>query len=457
MRTERNKKIVNEIERVTGIDFETLLTPIAEDMPSGENLEYSSVYREIQKDRIEDNPNIPLKPGKKEPKVGDWDRVISTVSETIAYKSKDLQLGVWLLEALVRKRKFYGVALGCFILRQLCERYWDSLYPQIEDGDLEYRTNLFGWINSHLLPTLRLVPVTETQRDHREMNWSDWQLSNKLDLTRPVNKGGGAISSLESSQNNVAPKETFLVSVDGSSTEFYKMLYWELSEAVAEINSLDNCLKELCGSQSQYLGKFKGLLEEIYLFAETTLDQRGALKLEPDEEDENDDDIAEMEATSIPESVASFINSDSDEQYIEEAYLDSYEEVNEKILQENRDVPAVETKIQAQRFKRNLKKLTGIKNGHSKKDREAQSDSPMERRELFQNREEAYAMLNRISQYLMRHEPHSPGPHLVKLAAEWGALSTADLFRELFIKRQGQLNIFEVLGIDPSELEEPKE
>ena len=63
------------------------------------------------------------------------------------------------------------------------------------------------------------------------------------------------------------------------------------------------------------------------------------------------------------------------------------------------------------------------------------------------DREQAYAKLSEIAEYLVRTEPHSPGPYLIRKAVEWSRLSTADLYRDLFVKHRGELHIFELLGI----------
>lgn len=64
------------------------------------------------------------------------------------------------------------------------------------------------------------------------------------------------------------------------------------------------------------------------------------------------------------------------------------------------------------------------------------------------DRAEAYARLNEAAEFLMRLEPHSPVPYLVKRATEWGRLNTVELYQELFLNLGGQLNIFEMLGLD---------
>ncbi len=66
------------------------------------------------------------------------------------------------------------------------------------------------------------------------------------------------------------------------------------------------------------------------------------------------------------------------------------------------------------------------------------------------DRASAYAQLAQIAQYLKASEPHSPTPYLLQLAIQWGVMNTSELFEELFIKRGGQIGVFQMLGIQPA-------
>lgn len=66
----------------------------------------------------------------------------------------------------------------------------------------------------------------------------------------------------------------------------------------------------------------------------------------------------------------------------------------------------------------------------------------------IRTRAEAYATLAETAEFLMRLEPHSPVPYLVRRATEWGRLDTVELYQELFLRLNGQLNIFEMLGLE---------
>jgi type VI secretion system protein ImpA len=69
----------------------------------------------------------------------------------------------------------------------------------------------------------------------------------------------------------------------------------------------------------------------------------------------------------------------------------------------------------------------------------------------IQSRAEAYQRLIEGADYLMRTEPHSPTPYLVKRAVAWGDLPLAKLLRELVNTPQDLKAIFALLGIKETE------
>lgn len=75
------------------------------------------------------------------------------------------------------------------------------------------------------------------------------------------------------------------------------------------------------------------------------------------------------------------------------------------------------------------------------------SAEPSQFRESFQNRNDAYNALKGIADYLALSDPHSPAPFLIYKAIDWGRMNTSQLYQELFVQDQGQLNIFEMMGV----------
>jgi type VI secretion system protein ImpA len=65
----------------------------------------------------------------------------------------------------------------------------------------------------------------------------------------------------------------------------------------------------------------------------------------------------------------------------------------------------------------------------------------------WRNREEAYAALDRIANFLLNAEPHSPTPYLIRRAVKWGKLSLPQLMAEI-MREEGDLNkIMDILGV----------
>ncbi len=116
-----------------------LLNPISGDNPSGANLRYEKVYDQIKEARTEDDDTLPTGAWARQIKRADYNQVIKLAGEALANKSKDLQLAAWLTEAHVKKEGI-GLVQPCFkLFWDLQEQFWDTLYPEIEDGDAGMR------------------------------------------------------------------------------------------------------------------------------------------------------------------------------------------------------------------------------------------------------------------------------------------------------------------------------
>lgn len=65
----------------------------------------------------------------------------------------------------------------------------------------------------------------------------------------------------------------------------------------------------------------------------------------------------------------------------------------------------------------------------------------------IQSRADAYRLLENVADYLMRVEPHSPTPYLVRRAVSWGRMPLPELMQEV-LREEGDLNrLFKVWGL----------
>ncbi len=112
------------------LDLAALLKPIPGTKPAGESVRYAGVYDAIQEARRADD-DLNKGEWQTEAKVADWRAVINLATEALGTKCKDLQIGVWLVEALGKRHGFAGLREGLSLIRQLHEQFWDGLYPEI--------------------------------------------------------------------------------------------------------------------------------------------------------------------------------------------------------------------------------------------------------------------------------------------------------------------------------------
>jgi len=146
-------------EECLDISMEQLLAPISESAPAGRNLRHTRTYSALREARREDDASASMSGWEHELKRADWNEVSRMIVHALQYESKDLQLLAWLLEAQIRQYGIAGISATLVLTRAMCLRYWDSLYPEMSDGDLEHRANLLNSISQKNLSSIRLAPL----------------------------------------------------------------------------------------------------------------------------------------------------------------------------------------------------------------------------------------------------------------------------------------------------------
>jgi type VI secretion system protein ImpA len=142
------------------LNLEQLLAPVSAEQPCGEDLAFSPEVDAIDRARQADDPSIDQGAWVTTLKEADWKFVVKECSNLIARRSKDLQLTVWLVEASARTGGLRGLADGLSLLAALCDRYWDQLYPLLDDG-VEQRIGNLGWIAARTPQLILDMAVTE--------------------------------------------------------------------------------------------------------------------------------------------------------------------------------------------------------------------------------------------------------------------------------------------------------
>jgi len=253
-----------------------LLNPIAGENPSGQNLRYAPVYDKIKEARREDD-DAAQGDWKIERKTADWGFVVKTVGETLATKSKDLQLAAWLTEALLKTQGVGGLRDGLDLLKGLIEGFWDTLYPEIEDGDAEMRAAPLDWVGGRLDRSVKDAPLTRGG-----YSWFAYKESRKV----PTEEEAGESSAKSDARSaavadgKLTPEE-FDKSFDSSPKAYYVQLAADFDSALESLLALDGLCEEKFQDAGPSFGPLRQTLEEVKQAARIFLQKKR--EKEPDE------------------------------------------------------------------------------------------------------------------------------------------------------------------------------
>lgn len=149
------------------LDIESLLAPVSESQPVGENLEYAEVdqlARLAAGSRGTFDPTTQEEVGAVEP---DW-RQVRELAVALFARTKDLRVAVHLAFAMLRLEGWPGLAAGLALIEGLLDRYWDSVYPPLDkeaDDDPIDRLNVLANLADpeRAQPMLRTTLILESR------------------------------------------------------------------------------------------------------------------------------------------------------------------------------------------------------------------------------------------------------------------------------------------------------
>ena len=153
------------------IDLDALLNPISDESPAGESQRYSGLYDQIAEARRADEV---LNQGEwtTELKVADFHRVMQLAVPALSTQTKDLQIAVWLCEAVTKLHGFVGLRDSLQLLTELHARFWETIHPEIDEGDMEGRANAISWFDGIAGFAIKTIPITGGA-GYSFNNWED--------------------------------------------------------------------------------------------------------------------------------------------------------------------------------------------------------------------------------------------------------------------------------------------
>jgi type VI secretion system protein ImpA len=253
------------------VPIEALLAPVPGENPSGESLAYAGPYDQIGEARRASDRSQFESPGK----AADWPAVMRLATDALATRSKDLQIAVWLTEALTHLHGFAGLRDGLRVVRGLHEKFWDTFHPPVEDGDLGFRAGRLAFLNEKLPEVVAGVPLTNAASGV-SYGWLDWKDSRDVDNL--------ALQSAERYQAALEagriPGEQFDRAVAAGSRRFYEDLFAGVSEALEQCKGLEAVVAERFGRDAPSLLKLHQAIEDCHDLLERIVKEKR--QLEPD-------------------------------------------------------------------------------------------------------------------------------------------------------------------------------
>jgi type VI secretion system protein ImpA len=246
--------------------LEELLEPIPGNNPSGENLYYSPIYDKIKEARRQDD-EAPLGQWERDRKIADFSLVIKLGEEALIKKSKDLQIAAWLTEAWIYRDRVAGLVFGLKVIHGLVDRFWDTLYPELEDGDAEFRAKPLEWLGSYFDPgkglspilALRSAPITKGG-----LSWLAYKESRTVGYEEEARGNDSRTKARQAalSEGKTSP-EDFDKDFANTAKAFYRKLETDCKEASDALQQLDELCSTKFGNAAPSFGPMRNALDEF--------------------------------------------------------------------------------------------------------------------------------------------------------------------------------------------------
>lgn len=267
-----------------------LLAPIPGANPGGVELRYDPLFDRIKEARREEE-DIPQGDWQTTRKTADWGQVVKLTKDALATKSKDLQLAVWLAEAMLRREGFSGFRGALDMIVGLLDQHWDHLYPEIEDGDAEMRAAPLEWLGIKLDLPVKRVPLVRSGQ-----NWLQHQEARTVPTEADAS---GDFTKAETRQALVAEGKTTPEDIErgfqSTPKAWLKALVAEIDGTLETLQNLDDISQERFGDAAPSYSRLRAAIEDVQRTAKQLLKRK--LELEPD--------VAESAAVETPASSTS--------------------------------------------------------------------------------------------------------------------------------------------------------
>lgn len=244
-------------------DLSRFFEPVSEEEPSGPDLEYDAAFMALDT----------LARGKPAQVVGEdelageeprWADVLDACEELLE-RTRDLRVGAHLYAALLRIDGLKGTPAGLGLIRQMLERLWASVHPQLDaedNGDPTMRLNALAALvdEERALRYLRSEPMVRA-RGIGDFSLRDWRIATGA-IKLAENSGEESpelalieAAFLEAPIEDLQETSAAIASAEEELATIASILDREVGGASVSLKPLITDFRELNGIFAEYLGR----------------------------------------------------------------------------------------------------------------------------------------------------------------------------------------------------------
>lgn len=143
-------------------------------------------------------------------------------------------------------------------MRGMLGTFWDTLYPQLEDGDAELRAAPLDWVGSNLLLPLQMAPINKAKH-----GWLDYTESRKIPYEEQADTDAKKEAREKALQDGRVAPEAFDKSFSETPKAFYAGAEAVLDGCTATLKDVDTLCQEKFGNNGPSFGPLRKQLETV--------------------------------------------------------------------------------------------------------------------------------------------------------------------------------------------------
>jgi type VI secretion system protein ImpA len=244
-------------------EFDQFLKPISKDSPAGSSLQYDATYDEIREARRHEDTRLPQGVWQRDLKVADWSKSTKICTDALINKSKDLQVAAWLAESWLHEKGIRGLLSGIRLMHALCDQFWGTLHPLIDEDGADHRLAPIDWLNEKLPEQLTLYAISNPELG----NVPYYSLAEYEYLQSHGDKSSSVKALPDPKEMTQAALQT---SIKDTPNYFYEVLYNDCLKTIGALEDFESFLSDKVSSDavSLYqlrasLGKFRDCMLSV--------------------------------------------------------------------------------------------------------------------------------------------------------------------------------------------------